>query len=123
MYSYFWLLYICHLALNVFYPLKSAKLFNSDYSRTIYIMQFLLIFVIGTTPSIVTAALSHYETIFFPPTHCGNTDAIHFYEVILPSMICTAFCGILMLLTLYKIHVVSFDNIYLQEICELAVAT
>ena len=104
MYAFFWLLYISHLALNIFYPLKSAKLFNS---RTIYIMELLLVFVIGATPSIVNAALSHYEIIFFPPTQCGNNDAIHFYEAILPCMICITISGILMLLILYKIHVVS----------------
>ena len=103
-YAYFWLLYICHLAINIFYPLKSAKFFNS---RTIYIMELLLVFVIGTTPSIVSAGLSNYEILLFPPTQCGNNDAIGFYEVILPTMISITICGILMLLILYKIHVVS----------------
>ena len=103
-YAYFWLLYISHLALTIFYPLKSIKLFNS---KAIYIIELSLVFVTGITPSIVSAALSHYEILFFPPTQCGNNDAIRFYEVILPTMICITICGILMLLILYKIHVVS----------------
>ena len=111
MYAYFWLLYICHLAINIFYPLKSAKFFNS---RTIYIMELLLVCVIGVTPSVVSAALSHYEILFFPPTQCGNNDAIRFYEVVLPTMICITICGILMLLILYKIHVVSL--LFLQSL-------
>ena len=106
-YAYFWLLYISHLALNIVYPLKSAKYFNSEYIRIIYIVELIFIFVIGTTPSIVSTAFSHYEILFFPPTQCGTTDAIRFYEVILPTMFCVTVCGILMLLTLYKIHVVS----------------
>ena len=106
MYSYFWLLYICHLALNIFYPLKSTKLFNSDYSRIIYIMEFTIIFVIATTPSVVSAVLSHYEILIFPPLLCNSNHAIRFYELILPIMICITVFGILMLSTLYKIHVV-----------------
>ena len=106
MYSYFWLLYISHLALNIFYPLKSTKLFNSDYSRIIYIVEFTVIFVIGTTPSIVNAALSRYEISAFPPILCSSNPATRFYELILPIMICIAVFGILMLSALYKIHVV-----------------
>ena len=106
MYAYFWLLYISHLALKIIYPLKSAKLFNSEYSRIIYIVEFIFIFVIGITPSIVSAVHSHYEILFLPPTRCGANDTTSFYEVILPSMICMSVAGILMLLTLYKIHVV-----------------
>ena len=106
MFSYFWLLYICHLALHIFYPLKSTKLFNSDYSRIIYIVEFTIIFVIGTTPSVVSAALSRYEISGFPPILCNSNHATRFYELILPITICITFFGILMLSTLYKIHVV-----------------
>ena len=114
-YAYFWLWYICHLALNIFCPLKSAKLHNSDYRRIIIIVELLFILVIGTTPSIVSAGLSYYEILSFPPTQCGSNGAIRFYEVILPIMICIAICGILMLLTLYKIHVVGLIT-YLKYI-------
>ena len=102
--TYSLLLYIYYLAVKIFYPLKSAKVFNS---RTIYIVKLLLIFIIGTTPSIVSAALSHIKILFFPPTQCLSNDAIQFYAVILPVMICTSISGILILLILYKIHVVS----------------
>ena len=106
MYPYFWLLYISHLALNIFYPLKSKKLFNSDYSRIIYIVEFTIIFVIATTPSVVNAALSRYEISAFPPILCNSNHTTRFYELILPTMICIAVFGILMLSMLYKIHVV-----------------
>ena len=75
-YTYFWLLYICHLAIKIFYPLKSAKLFNSDYSTAIYIVEIIVIVVIGTTPAIVNAGLSKYEILVFPPSQCGNDDTI-----------------------------------------------
>lgn len=106
-YAYIWLLYIIHLAICMFYPLKSAKFFSSDYKRIIYIVELLLIFVIGTTPSIVDAIPSNYKILYFPPTLCGNSDGVRFYKVVLPIMICVTIGGILMLLTLYKIHVVS----------------
>ena len=105
-YAYFWLWYICHLALNIIFPLKAAKLHNSGYRRIIIIVELSFILVIGTTPSIVSAGLSYYEILSFPPTQCGSNGAIRFYEVILPIMICITICGLLMLLTLYKLHVV-----------------
>ena len=107
MYACVWLLYSFHLALYILYPLKSAKLFNFDYIRVIYIVELLLTLVIGTTPSIVSATLSKYEILHFPPTLCGNSDTIRFYKVIFPMMICVNIGGILGLLILYKIHVVS----------------
>ena len=70
-------------------------------------MELLLIFIIGATPSIVDAAPSNYEILYFPPTRCGHNDGVRFYRVILPIMICVTIGGILMLLILYKIHVVS----------------
>ena len=105
--SYFWPLYICYLALKIFYPMKSSKLINSDYSRTIYIAGFSLIIFIGAAPSVITAAYSNYKIVRFPPTQCGTTGAYRFYELIVPVMIVTALSEISMLWTIYKIHMVS----------------
>ena len=124
-YTYFWLWYICHLALNIVFPLKSAKFHNSDYRRIIIIVELLFILVIGTTPSIVSAGLSYYEIISFPPIQCTSNGVILFYEVIIPIMICITICGILMLLTLYKLHVVSlitylkFSYSYTIDMCNV----
>ena len=112
--GYFWILYICHLALKVFYPLKSAKLFNSDYSRTIYIALFLFIFFIGITLPLVNAGLMNYQILTFPPRSCGATGAYRFYGFIVPAITSLVVVGILMLLTVYKIHVVSL-MMYLEH--------
>ena len=69
-------------------------------------MEFTIIFVIATTPSVVNAALSRYEIPAFPPILCNSNHTTRFYELILPTMICIAVFGILMLSMLYKIHVV-----------------
>ena len=109
LYSYFWLLYICHLTLKVFFPLKSAKLFNSDYSRIVYITEILIGTFIATTPSIVNTVLSNYEIIVFPPIQCGNSNRTYFfYTLLVPVITMVSACGILMSLTLYKIHLVSY---------------
>ena len=109
LYTYFWLLYICHLTLKVFFPLKSAKLFNSDYSRIVYITEILIGTFIATTPSIVNTVLSNYEIIVFPPMQCGNSNRTYFfYTLLVPVITMVSACGILMSLTLYKIHLVSY---------------
>ena len=116
-YTYFWLLYISHMVLKIFYPLKSAKLFNSDYSTAIFIVEILVIVIIGTTPAIVNAGLSNYDILVFPPSQCGNDDTIRFYVLILPIMICNVIAGILMLLAVYEIHVVSLITYNIPKEC------
>ena len=106
LYGYFWLLYICHLTLKILYPLKSASLL-SDHKRVVYFAEILIGILIATVPSIVNTVLSNYAIIRFPPVQCGNSNGTQFYALILPTMTTVCVTGILMSLTLYKIHVVS----------------
>ena len=111
-YSYIWLLYVFHLALKLFFPLKSAKFLSSGYSKVIYFVEVLIVFLIGTVPSIVSAGLSKYRVVTFPPIHCGAYDdrTYIFYAIIVPILAAVCVSVILMLLILYKVHTVSFDN-------------
>ena len=109
LYTYFWLLYVCHLTVKVFFPLKSAKLFNSDYSRIVYITEILIGTFIATIPPIVNTVVWNYEIIVFPPMQCGNSNRTYFfYTLLVPVITMVSACGILMSLTLYKIHLVSY---------------
>ena len=107
LYSYIWLIYIIHLALRLFYPLKSAKLSKSEYSRAIYIGEVLIALFIASIPPIVNAGLSKYKIATYPPLYCANTDTNNFYLTTLPILISVFISLILMLMVLYKVHVVS----------------
>ena len=108
-YTYFWLLYVCHLAIKVFYPLKSAKLFNSDYSRIIYITEILIVFLVGIIPSIILAAVgSNYTVIGFPPINCAINSTYRIYVIVIPVLVTNGSSVILMLLVIYRLHKVSF---------------
>ena len=109
LYSYIWLIYIFHLALKLFFPLKSAKLSVSGYRRTIYIAEFLIFFLIGVVPAIVSTVHSQYRVITFPPIYCGGHDDQNyiFYSATLPILAIVCVSLILMILILYKIHIVS----------------
>ena len=107
LYSYIWLIYIIHLALRLFYPLKSAKLSNSGYSKTIYVGEVSLALLIASIPPIVNAGLSKYNIVTYPPLYCANTDTDNFYSTTVPILISVFISLILMLLVLYKIHIVS----------------
>ena len=109
LYSYFWLLYIFHLTLKLFFPLKSARLSNSSHARTIYIAEFLIVFLIGTCPSIIGGAISGYSISRFPPIYCDGFEnqAYIFYSVTIPILTAVCISIILMILILYKVHVVS----------------
>ena len=93
----------------MFYPLKSAKLFNSDHSRIIFIAEVLIIFLIGTVPSIILATVgSNYRVIGFPPIYCGIGLTYRIYVLVIPSMVTNSAIVILMLLIVYNLHTVSF---------------
>ena len=107
-YTYFWLLYVCHLALKVFYPMKSVRFFNSDHSRIIYIAEILIILLIGTVPSIIVATVgSNYGTIGFPVIYCAINSTYRIYVIVLPVLVTNGASVILMLLVIYRLHLVS----------------
>ena len=106
LYSYFFAIYTFNLALKLFYPLKSAKLYNSDYSKTIFITAILTACIIATTPSIITAGLSKYRISTLPPVFCRLKGTYFLYIVTLPVSTATYIGLILMLFALYKIHMV-----------------
>ena len=92
----------------MFYPLKSAKLFNSDYSRIIYITEVSIVFLIGIILSVILAAVgSGYGVNGFPPLYCVINSTYRFYVKIIPTVITNGSGIILMLLVIYRLHMVS----------------
>ena len=108
LYSYFWLLYVFHLSLKVFYPLKSAKLFDSNYMKLIYISALLIAFLIGIVPSVALATTGpNYRVTGFPPTHCVIDSSYRIYALGLPVLLTTSTMMILMIFIVYILHTVS----------------
>ena len=108
LYGFFWLLYLCDLSLKILYPLKSAILFKSDYKRVVYSAEILIAIIIATVPSIVSVVLSNYNITRFPPVQCGHSDdTYHIYSLAIVALTTVCVSGVLMSLTLYKIHMVS----------------
>ena len=107
MYGFFWLLFVFHLALKILSPQKSSKLDNSDHSRRIHTVEIVTAIVIGTVPYIVFAGTSKYQYARFPPFYCVYDTTYLFYGTVLPTLIPGCVGLILMLLVLYKIHIVS----------------
>ena len=107
LYSCLWLLYVFHLALKLFYPLKSAKLSNSVHRRAIVIAEILTMFLVSTLPSVVVAGVSDYKIRTFPPLFCGSDRSYRFYTTAIPILTSVCISLILMLLVIYRIHMVS----------------
>ena len=112
LFTYFWLLYVCHLALKVFYPLRSANPINSrpNYnSRIIRTVEVLIIFLIGIVPSIIFASVgsNNYAVIGFPPIFCAIDSTYRIYVLVIPVLIANGASVLLMLLVIYKLHTVS----------------
>ena len=107
LYTYYWLLFILHLGLKLFYPLKSAKLTDSEYSRTIYITEILIVFLIGVIPSVIVGVIFSYSINTFPPLICGTFHSFFVYSTAFPFLVTTCINHIVMLLIIYRIHTVS----------------
>ena len=90
-----------------------ARPFHSRYismwqsSKTVHIIEFSCAVLIGTIPNVVAAATSQFSLTSFPPLFAGSDGLFHFYGIILPNLMVIGVDLILMLCTLYKIHVVS----------------
>ena len=108
LYSYLWSLYVVHLALKLFYPIKSDKLFKSDHRRKIFIAEVLIVFLIATIPSILVATVGpNYKIATFPPIYCANDGVYLLLLSVIPNLITSFVNHILILLILYKLHIVS----------------
>ena len=105
------------------FPLKSVKLFDSGYSRIVYIAEVFIALLIATAPSIVNLGFSSYGIITYPPILYGNSNVYYFYLSVIPIMTVIAMyiCGILMLLTLYKVHMVKSYAFKVNTIVKLII--
>ena len=107
-YSYLWTVYVVHLAIKLFYPIKSSKLFNSDHSRKAFIAEVVIVFVIGSVPSILIAAIGpDYEIATYPPIYCGSDGLSLLIVSVVPNLFAGFISHTLILLILYKLHIVS----------------
>ena len=70
-------------------------------------MEVFVVFIIGTTPYIVFASTSKYEVVRLPAIFCGYNTTYMFYATVLPTITVGSGGLILMLLVLYKLHIVS----------------
>jgi len=108
LYSMFLLVYVFHLSLRLLYPVKSRRLDQSEHNGKIHIVEISCVFIVGTVPYLALAAASKFKIAMFPPLRCVVTEAYTFYGSIVPTIVLACVSMILMLLVLYKIHIVSY---------------
>jgi len=107
LYNLFWLVYFSHLFMIVAHPFHSRYISVWQNSKAIHIVEFTCTFIIGIAPSIFAAVTSRFQIVNFPPLSAGVDKPFYFYGVLLPNLVVTCIDLILMLCTLYKIHIVS----------------
>ena len=107
-YSYLWNLYVIHLAIKLFFPIKSSKLFKSDHSTKIFIAEVVIVFIVGSVPSILIGTVGpNYEIVTYPPIFCGSNGLALLLASVFPHLIVSFISHTLILLILYKLHIVS----------------
>ena len=104
-YTYLWTVYIVHLAIKLFYQIKSSKIFNSDYSRKFFIAEVIIVFVIGSVPSLLIATVGpDYEIRSYISSFVlWKWWSISFVSMF-PNLIAAFISHTLILLILYKLH-------------------
>ena len=115
LFSYIWLLYCFHLTLKLIFPLKSAKISNSNHNKAIYIAEVSIVSIIAAIPSSVGIGLSKYRINTYPPVFCHSDRTYHFYTVVVPILTGACLCQNLMLFLLYKLHIVSLAGCYVRS--------
>ena len=88
--------------------MKSAKLTDSEYSRTIYITEIFIVFLIGVVPTVIVGVIYSYSINTFPPLVCGTFHSFLFYTTAFPVLVTTCISLTVMLLLIYRIHMVGW---------------
>ena len=119
-YSYLWNLYVVHLAIKLFFPVKSSKLFNSDHSRKIFIAEVVIVFIVGSVPSISIATVGpNYQIATNPPLFCKSYGILPLLVTVFPNLIVSFINHALILLILYKLHIVSLMVYVYSYLCNV----
>ena len=109
LYCYFWLLYTLHLFLRVSSPIRMVQLEQSKHAGKFHIFEVTCAVLLGTIPYIIFASRQEFHIATFPPFYCGANPTQNFYSSILPTVVVSCASLIMMVIMLYKIHVVSYQ--------------
>ena len=107
LYAYFWLLYTLHLFLRIASPLRMAQLEQSKHAQIIHSIEITFVVLLATVPYIVFASQEQFHIVSFPPLYCGAGPSQNFYSNIVPTILATCASLIMMVIMMYKIHIVS----------------
>jgi len=84
-----------------------GQLEQSKHAKRIHTIEVICAVLLGTVPYLVFALQQEFHITTFPPVYCGGSAAHNFYGSILPTVVVSCASLIMMVITLYKIHVVS----------------
>ena len=107
LYCYFWFLFILHLFLRISSPIRMGELEQSKHAKKAHIIEVICAVLLGTVPYFIFALQQEFRITTFPPLYCSGNAAHNFYGTILPTIVVSCASLIMMVITLYKIHVVS----------------
>ena len=107
LYTYFWLLYTLHLFLRIASPLRMTKLEQSKYAKTVHTIEITFVVLLATVPYIAIALQHRLHIATFPPLYCAAGPRENFYGSIVPTILASCASLVMMVIMLYKIHIVS----------------
>ena len=107
LYTYFWLLYTLHLFLRIASPLRITKLEQTKYAKTVHTIEITFVVLLAIVPYIAIALQHKFHIATFPPLYCAAGPRENFYGAIVPTVLASCASLVMMVIILYKIHIVS----------------
>ena len=84
-----------------------VQLEQSKHAIKFHIIEVMCAVLLGTIPYIAFALRQEFHIVTFPPFYCGAGPTQNFYGSILPTVVVACASLIMMVIVLYKIHIVS----------------
>jgi len=89
------------------FPIRARILDQHTHRSKIHAAEIIFIICVGLLVPSVIVGTTEYNIANFPPTQCAADSDVHFYTLILPTLLVMATGVILILLSFLSIHKVS----------------
>jgi len=98
LFALFWMCHVLHVFVSLVFPIKFHKFSEmKTFKKGAFMIEIIFILLFGVLPSLITAAMSEYQYVGFPPICLTKSTNVFFYSSVLPISI-IAIVGVCLLL-------------------------
>ena len=103
-----WFFHVLHVFGGVAFPMKSKSLWESkSFRRKAYVVEIIVILIIGLLPNIIILSVNKYQFIVFPLVCTPSSDPVPVYIFLISNALICMTTLSLLFLTFWMIHKVA----------------